>query len=625
MCGIAGFRSNSVPDPQGTIRAMMDSIAHRGPDDEGQIDIDNVSFGHKRLSIIDIEHGHQPMQTEDQRFTLIFNGEIYNYLELRELLIAKNHKLRTHSDTEVLLLLYVEFGKDVVDYLNGMFAFAIYDAQEKELFLARDHFGIKPLYYYHDQDNFVFASEIKALLKHPAVPREVDQRSIYEYLTFQFVLKKHTLFQSINKLEPGTYLRLKDGQITEKREYWKLEYYIDDTKTENQFLDELLDLLENSLLIQVRSDVPVGSHLSGGLDSSAVAVLASQNYAGQLKTFTGGFKESASYDETNYARIVSDSISSEHFEIFPTANDFIDCFEKLVYHMDEPGAGPGIFPQYMVSKLASEQVKVVLGGQGGDEVFGGYARYAIAYLEQCIKGSIFETQEEGQHVVTLPSIIPNLALLREYVPLIQSQFSSGLFGEMDRRYFKMIDRSPNLHQMYAPEFLSERHSDTIFSKFTEIFNNPETPSYFNKMTYFDVKTLLPTLLQVEDRVSMAVSLESRVPLLDKRIVELSSRMSPTLKFSGGKTKYMLSKALKNILPRETLERKDKMGFPVPINEWMQGPLKEFVLDIFNSQRARERGVYNIQAINSHISKMGKFNRDLWGAINLELWFKNLID
>lgn len=628
MCGIAGFIGKGNYDPQATMEGMLESIAHRGPDDRAIYQSSSLplTFGHVRLSIIDITHGKQPMTSADERYTLVFNGEIYNYLELRQQLIQKGCQLHTFSDTEVLLHMYITYGKDMLNQLNGMFAFAIYDNVEQTVFMARDHFGIKPLYYYNKNGTFVFASEIKALLKHPEISARRNEKGLYEYLTFQMVLDEDTLFHGVKKLEPASYMIIKDNQIIEKNEYWKLDYNnIDEETSEEVFADELLLLLQNSLSIQIRSDVPLGAYLSGGIDSSLVATLASKFYSNQLDTFTGGFKTGPEFDESKYAEIVSKSIDSKHHMIYPEANDFIDTFEKLVYHMDEPAAGPGLFPQYMVSKLASENVKVVLGGQGGDEIFGGYTRYAVAYLEQCLKGAIFETQEEGNHVVTLSSIIDNLPSLRGYFPMIKNQFAKGLFDPMDKRYFRLIDRSPNLHNWYQPDFLAGRDEDLIFERFAKVFNNPDTPSYFNKMTYYDLKTLLPSLLQVEDRVSMAVSIESRVPLLDRRIVELATKMPPTMKFAAGKTKHMLIKSVKNVLPKEIIERKDKMGFPTPLNEWVAGPMKGYVLDILRSQKARERGLYKINDIEKQLSSNPKFSRDLWGLLNLELWHKKFID
>ena len=628
MCGIVGYIDQSNKEgAENKVLHMMEQIKHRGPDDQNTYinDEDGVNFGHVRLSIIDIKNGQQPMFSPDERYVIVFNGEIYNFLELRQSLVQKGHDLKTYSDTEVIIHMYIEYGKEMLGKLNGMFAFAIYDKVEKTTFLARDHFGIKPLYFYDKKGLFAFASEIKALVAHPQIEAAANDKNIYEYLTFQMILGEETMFQDIMKLEPASYMIVKNGSVVEKEEYWNLRYDINETKKEDEFFDELLLLLQNSASIQIRSDVPLGAYLSGGLDSSIVSTFASQFYFGKLKTFTGGFKISKDYDETNYARIVSESIDSDHYEVFPEEKDFIDTIEKLVYHMDEPAAGPGLFSQYMVSKLAAEHVKVVLGGQGGDEIFGGYARYAVAYLEQCLKGAIFENQEEGQHVVTLNSIIENLPMLKQYMPMIKNQFADGLFDSMDKRYYRLVDRSPSLHKMYDDDFLSKRDESHIMSKFLNVFNSPETSSYFNKMTYFDMKTLLPSLLHVEDRVSMAVSIESRVPLLDRRIVELASRIPPTIKYAGGKTKYMLVNSVRNILPSEIIQRKDKMGFPTPLNEWMKGGMKDFVLDIMLSQKAVERGIYKTDQIEKQITENSKFNRDLWGALNLELWHRTFID
>ena len=585
----------------------------------------NIAFGHTRLAIIDIDNAVQPMTSTDNRYIIIFNGEIYNYLELRQHLVSKGIKFKTHSDTEVLLNMYIVYGKECVSKLNGMFAFAVYDKVKDSMFLARDHFGIKPLYYTYQNNDFIFASEVKAILEYPDIKAEVDQKSLNEYMTFQVMLKKHTLFKNIHSLEPATYLYLESGKIKEKKKYWEFDYNIDETLSEEEYTTELLHLLENSLNIQTRSDVPIGAYLSGGIDSSLVSTLASKNYFGDFHTFCGGFKDSKDFDETHYAQIVQKSINSIHHEIFPTSKDFTDNFEKIMYHMDYPEAGPGVFSQYMVSKLVSQHVKVVLGGQGGDEIFGGYTRYAVAYLEQALKGAIFETSEEGKHLVTLQSIIPNMAQLKNYIPLLKEQFKEGLFDPMDERYYRMMNRSHNLHKIYNQEFLSTFEEEQLLDKFKQVFNHPDTKSYFNKMTHFDLKTLLPALLHVEDRMSMAVSIESRVPILDYRIVELASKMPPAMKFSGGKTKAMLIKSVKNILPKEIINRKDKMGFPTPINNWLAGDLKEYALDILTSQKAKQRGYLNITNIEKQINQSGQFSRDLWGALNLEMWHRKFID
>jgi len=624
MCGIVGFYSNRN-DKESVVNTQLKTLYHRGPDDQRTYIDKNIAFGHSRLAIIDINHAQQPMESFNNRFVLVFNGEIYNYLELRQHLVSKGIQFKTHSDTEVLLNMYIVYGKECVNKLNGMFAFSVYDKQKDTLFLARDHFGIKPLYYSYKNNDFIFASEVKAILKYPDIKAEVDMKSMNEYLTFQVMLKKHTLFKNIHTLEPATYMVVEKGKVKEKKKYWEFSYDIDDSKTEEQYSSELLHLLENSLNIQTRSDVPVGAYLSGGIDSSLVSTLASKNYFGDFQTFSGGFKDSKEFDETQYAKIVHKSINSIHHEIFPTSKDFIDTFENITYHMDYPEAGPGVFSQYMVSKLASEHVKVVLGGQGGDEIFGGYTRYAVAYLEQALKGAIFDTSEEGKHLVTLQSIIPNMSQLKNYVPLLKEQFKEGLFDPMDERYYRMMNRSHNLDKIYNQEFLSTFEEEQLLDKFKQVFNHPDTKSYFNKMTHFDLKTLLPALLHVEDRMSMAVSIESRVPILDYRIIELASKMPPSMKFSGGKTKAMLIKSVNNILPKVIIDRKDKMGFPTPINNWLAGDLKGYALDILTSQKATQRGYLNTQAIEKQINESGRFSRDLWGALNLEMWHRKFID
>ena len=624
MCGIVGFYSKRN-DKKHIIDEQLKTLSHRGPDDNDTFLNANIAFGHSRLAIIDINHAKQPMKSADHQYILIFNGEIYNYLELRQHLVSKGMQFKTYSDTEVLLNMYIYYGKNCVSKLNGMFAFTIYDTQNDSLFLARDHFGIKPLYYTYKENDFIFASEVKAILKYPGIKAESDMQSINEYLTFQVMLKKHTLFKNIHSLEPATYMIVQNGKIKEKKKYWEFDYQIDESKTEEQYTSELLHLLENTLNIQTRSDVPIGAYLSGGIDSSLVSTLASKNYFGDFHTFSGGFKDSPDFDETGYAQIVHRSINSIHHEIFPTSNDFSDTFEQIIYHMDYPEAGPGVFSQYMVSKLASEHVKVVLGGQGGDEIFGGYTRYAVAYLEQALKGAIFETAEEGKHLVTLQSIIPNMAQLKNYVPLLKEQFKEGLFDPMDERYFRMMNRSHRLGEIYNQDFLQTFEQEQLLDKFKQVFNHPDTQSYFNKMTHFDLKTLLPALLHVEDRMSMAVSIESRVPILDHRIVELAAKMPPAMKFAGGKTKSMLINSVKNVLPREIINRKDKMGFPTPINNWLAGDLKEYALDILTSQEAKNRGYLNTNAIEKQINQSGKFSRDLWGALNLEMWHRKFID
>lgn len=626
MCGIAGIANTTAGINKDTLTAMSRALSHRGPDDSGEYISGKTGLAHRRLSIIDLSTGHQPMWDKENRYVIVFNGEIYNYLELRQELLQAGHSLRTKSDTEVLLYLFIKDGEKCLCKLIGMFAFAIYDTQEQSLFLSVDHFGIKPLYYSETKEGFVFASEIKSLLKHPEIAARVNSGALYEYVTFQFCLNDRTLFEGVRKVEPGSFLKVKQGRVQTKSKYWQLDFTVDTHHTEEYFIERLSFLLQDSVRLQLRSDVPLGAYLSGGLDSTSVTCYAAQMMGKPIATFSGGFKESELYDETRYARIVSNSQKTIHHEIFPTAQDFVDSISKLIYHMDEPAAGPGLFPQYFVSKMASQNVKVVLGGQGGDEIFGGYARYLVAYLEQCIKSAIFEQQEEGRFVVTLGTIIPNLSLLKQYVPLLKKFWSGGVFEPMDKRYFQLINRMRGNEGVFAREFLNEYDETKTFETFAAMFNQPETKSYFNRMTCFDMRTLLHALLQVEDRMSMAVSLESRVPLLDHRIVELVASMPPTLKFADGKTKHVFRQVVKDRVPPEIFNRKDKMGFPVPLSEWFKsGVAREFVLDTLLSDRAKKRGVLNHAEIAKYLDQEKPFDRGLWGALCLELWFNNFID
>lgn len=628
MCGICGiFNAADDQEPRRPIvKAMMDRLEHRGPDDHGMHAGKGVIFGFRRLSIIDLAHGKQPMHSADGRYTLVFNGEIYNYLELRESLVRGGARFRTESDTEVLLQLLIRDGEKALPQLNGMFAFALADNQTGEWMLARDPLGIKPLYYAVLSDEIVFASEIKALLVHPRIQAAPDWAGIQQYLTLQFCLDDQTLFRGIQKVEPGCFLQGHLARIDRKVRYWDADFRIDEHHTEAYFVDRLRELLGDSARLQIRSDVPLGAHLSGGLDSSVVTLLAARQRGGSTKAFHGTFREGPGYDESAYARTAAESSATELLTTVATAQQFADDLPRLIYAMDEPVAGPGLFPQYRVSKLAAEHVKVVLGGQGGDEIFGGYARYLIGYLEQALKGGIFETQEEGRHLVTLASIIPNLPLLQQYQPLLQHFWRDGLFEDMDARYFRLIDRSPDIQHLLSAEARAQFQRDEVYAAFQKTFNHPDTKSYINKMTHFDLKTLLPALLHVEDRVSMAVSLESRVPLLDTRIVDLVASMPPQLKFQGGKSKHVLRDAVRGLVPEKVLNRKDKMGFPVPLKEWMQkGPVREFVCDVLLSQRSKQRGLFIPEALERLIDTEAAFGRQLWGVLCLELWHQQFID
>lgn len=528
MCGIAGMLGPAAAreGAASEVRAMLDRIRHRGPDGEGLVATPGAVLGHVRLAIIDLEGGAQPMATPDGRWLISFNGEIYNFLELRQELTQQGVRFRTFSDTEVLLHLLAREGMSALPRLNGMFAFTLVDTTTGEWWMARDHFGVKPLYMTRIDGAVLFASEIKALTAHPAVARAVDAEALQDYFTFQFCLGPRTLFRGIEKLEPGEVVSGRGAELRERRIWWTPDFAIDEHHTEAWFDEQLRVLLEDAVRLQIRSDVPLGAHLSGGLDSSVVATLAARVLRTGVPTFHGRFAEGAAYDESRYAEQVAGAIGGPMHVAVPTADEFVSDLPMLVRMLDEPVAGPGVFPQYRVSKLARAHVKVALGGQGGDELFCGYARYLLGYLEQALKGAITRTTEEGRHIVTLSSIVPNLPTLEQYQPLMRQFWSRGLFEEMDRRYFWLINRAP----------------------------------------------------QTAD-----------------------------------------------LLPREVFERRDKMGFPVPLGEWLRGgPVREFVGDTLGSAEARQRGLFRPEALDRMVADPGAGARQLWGALCLELWHRDVL-
>jgi asparagine synthase (glutamine-hydrolysing) len=630
MCGIFGSIGPTDLDERraGALRALR-AIEHRGPDGEG-VAVDSaagVLLAHKRLAIIDPEHGKQPMDTADGRLTIVFNGAIYNYLELRRELIAKGHPIHSYSDTEVLLYAYREWGEGCLSRLLGMFAFAIWDRDRQRLFCARDRVGIKPFYFAFDGLSFTFASEIKAIVAAGAVKPTPHAQGLQDYLTFQFCLGDKTLFEGVHRLEAGCYATLQLGgvrPVLSTRTYWDVSYDVDEEHDEAWFVDHLAALIEDATRMHLRSDVPLGAHLSGGLDSSVIACLAADMLAGErIKTFTGYFAEGPQFDETGYAKQVASFAGTDYQQTCVPGNELADVLPRLMHYMDEPVAGPGVIPQYYVSRLAAQHVKVVLGGQGGDELFVGYARYLVAYLEQCLSSAINETASAGRFAVTLESIVPNLPLLKTYRPMLQGLWRDGLFESADSRYFKLIDRSEGMMNLFNADSFDGAYSP--FESFQKIFNREGLQSLVNQMTYFDLKGSLPALLHVEDRTSMAASIESRVPLLDHRIVEFMARIPPNVKFAGGRMKHIFKESVRNVIPDSILNRKDKMGFPTPLAQWTRGHANVFVKDVLLSKQARERGLYNMGAIEKAISNEREFGRVVWGLLCLELWHRIYID
>lgn len=630
MCGIFGFVSAGARSSQtvlNDLRVGLNAISHRGPDGEGAwaSDSGTVGLGHRRLSVIDLATGEQPMHSDDCRYTIVYNGEIYNYIELRNELGANN--FRTQSDTEVVLRAYQRWGRDCVCRFRGMFAIAIWDEQERNLFLARDRFGIKPLYWAQTANGLYFGSEVKALL--PFLDqRRVSCAAMSDYFTFQFCLGEKTLMDGVWQLPAAHEALVPLGQVPQAQRYWEVHYDIDYDHTEYWFSERLRELMDDSVRMHLRADVEVGSYVSGGVDSSLLASLAREaRPGGRFQAFNGRFTEGADFDESRYAAVLANEQNMQLHVADIGEQDFVDHIAKVIWHLDQPTAGPGSFAQYMVSKLVGQNVKVVIGGQGGDEIFGGYARYLVAYFEQCIRGAIEGTLHSGNYLVTYESIIPNLETLRQYKPMLREFWAHGLFDERDERYWRLVNRANTFGGILNAEAMDQRET---MAEFKSIFwgENVGKESYFDSMTHFDFKTLLPALLHVEDRMSMAHGVEARVPFLDHPLVEFAATIPADIKFKNGELKRLLKTVFSGRLPQAITNRKDKMGFPVPINLWLKrgGKARELIGDILGSERAKSRPYLAPgMSVDALLDSQSIYGRNLWALLSLELWHQQFVD
>jgi asparagine synthase (glutamine-hydrolysing) len=627
VCGIGGAVAlvGSLKNPQKYLAVFDKLLTHRGPDGSSHwVRSDSsVLFAHYRLAVIGLsDDSAQPMASLEQS-VVSFNGEIYNYRELRENAAQRGYRFQTKSDTESILATYALDGVVGISKLRGMFAFALMDERNDRVVLARDRFGIKPLFYTIQDGVLYFASEQKALL--PFLPSiKTNSKALAEYLTFQYTISEATMFEGIEQLMPGHYLTVQRGTI-QITKYWDISYELDYSWTAETAERRLRELLDDSIDVHLRSDVEVGAYLSGGIDSSLVAILAAGKSEFGRKAFHGRFTQHPGYDESVFASDASASFGGDLRILDITADDFQQHIRSIIWHLDQPTAGPGAFPQFMVSALAAKEVKVLLGGQGGDEIFGGYARYLIAYFEQCIKSAIDGTYKNGNYVVTIESIIPNLGILREYKPLMQEFWKEGLFGPLDERFFRLVDRSTD---MKSEVLWQDLDLGAVKESFFKVFNsrsNVRKEAYFDSMTHFEFKTLLPALLHVEDRMSMAHGLESRVPFLDHPLVEFVATVPADLKFQGGHLKHLLKNGYRDTLPRSILERRDKMGFPVPLKEWFGGELRPFVMDILSNMHSRQRDYFNTEEIMKNFGSEAQFSRKIWGLLSLELWQQEFHD
>jgi asparagine synthase (glutamine-hydrolysing) len=616
MCGIAGiYNTNGQPADMLILQQMARCIEHRGPDRESFHLDAGLGFAHRHLRIIDLsDAAMQPMTNEDGSIWLIFNGEVYNYIEMRPILEASGHTFRSHSDSEAIIHAYEEWGEECLHRLNGMFAFALWDAPRKRLFIARDRVGVKPLYYSWDGASLVFASEIKALLMHPAIKPRANLSAITQYMTAMYTTGEQTWFEGIRRLLPGHYIIL-DPTGLQVRQWWDLPSNEDPlgAHPEQHYIAETRLLLEDSARLRLRSDVPLGSHLSGGLDSSAIVALLSNLLAPhgeRIRTFSGAFAEGPDYDERPYIHEVVSRYQTNHSETIPTAADLRRLMEQIVWHMDEPAAGPGVLLQWAVCELTRRSgVTVVNGGQGGDEAWGGYFGYLPAYLKT------LSMQARRRPALYGPLLREALTLLARKqtrtaaVKALRSGRRGRLSAEIPRR-----DWAGPLFANHTSAPSPPPHSHDSCTPLAQAM-------------YYDLKWYLPALLQVEDRTSMAFSLESRAPLLDYRLLELAASVPSALRLKRLDMKHILKQAVKDLLPPSIRRRTDKKGMPTPVDLWFRGELNGWVTQQLSSTTARSlfSPQYIEQAIAEHTSGKRDRSLDLWKMLNVTTWWRLFID
>ena len=632
MCGIAGrleFEPGRKAAP-GLVQRMCDVIAHRGPDDSGVWAQGPVALGHRRLAIVDLSPaGHQPMSHADGRYWIVFNGEIYNFLELREQLEHSGHVFRSRTDTEVILHLYERHGVDCLRLLRGMFAFAIWDTQERQLFIARDRVGKKPLAYHLDDRGLTFASEIKAVLQDPDVDREPDPVALHHYLTWQCVPAPLSAFKGVQKLMPGHYLIARDGKVEVQR-YWRLEYgpkhSARNAREEKDLEAELIDRLEEATALRMIADVPLGAFLSGGVDSSAVVAMMCRRASFPVRTFSIGFDDD-SYDELGFARATAQHFETRHTE-FTVRPNALEVLPKLVWHYDEPYADASAIPTYYVSKLAREHVTVVLNGDGGDENFAGYDRYVANGLALRL-GLLARVLGSGA-VRRLIDLLPHGAtssssrwrLKRFLAPLGLSP------QERNAAWQAQFDRESKL-QLYTSAFRRDVGPADAEELLYARYRDAGAADFLDATLYTDVTGYLPdALLTKVDIASMAVALEARSPFLDHVFMEWAARLPERLKLDGRRTKVLLKRSLRGIVPDDVLDRR-KMGFNAPVDQWLRGDLKDLSHDLLLSSRALDRGYFERRFVERMLREHAKGTRNwhtqIWNLMMLESWHRQFVD
>ncbi|HKS05502.1 MAG TPA: asparagine synthase (glutamine-hydrolyzing) [Gemmatimonadaceae bacterium] len=626
MCGIVGMmRFDGRAVDERALNAMRDAMLHRGPDDAGTLVDGPIGIGQRRLSIVDLSPaGHNPMCNEDGTIWIVFNGECYNYVELREELLQRGHKFSSHTDTECIIHLYEEMGERCVEKLGGMFAFVIWDSRRKLLFAARDRIGIKPFHYYADAHQFVCASEIKGILAAPGVTAAVDHRGIADYFFSGFPLAGRTLFSGINQLPPGHSITV-DANGVRTRKYWDVEYKYNHSRSSSATHDELTALLDDAVKLHCRSDATLGCHLSGGIDSSTVTGLAA-HHRGAMKTFSIRFAEGGWYDETQFARAQAAHSRAQYMEAIPDGNDLGSVLPGLVWHMEMPLPNLGGFSYFTVSRLASAHVKVTLTGHGGDEVFAGYpAQFRTAFGTNPFPTD--EREPDAQHEAGAANAFGRL--MRRIQRLGVGGIARGLWNRAfptpmtpeDLWVALHCGRTPDKNPLLAKKFVGGLAGYSPRNDYLSAFTGAPTNEMLDRCLYHDLRCYLPGLLHMEDRVSMAVSVESRVPLLDHRIVEFMATVPPMQKVPGMQPKALLRNAAGAALADAVRYRKDKRPFPVPFQFWVREVLKNMSREVLLAPQSLDRGIFDADRLRRwDLSAI-----EIWGALNLELWFRIFID
>jgi len=610
------------------LERMRDVLTHRGPDDAGLFIDGCVGLGHRRLSIVDVASGHQPMTNEDGTLHIVYNGEIYNHADFRASLEARGHRYETHCDTETILHLYEEHGQACVDHLRGMFAFAIWDQQKRELFVARDRLGVKPLYYAQTSDgSFYFASEIKALLETGEIKAELNYKALPDYLANHATSGEETLFAGIKRLLPGHTLLWSDGAIRINK-YWDVSFARsdDDKRSDSDYVAEWSELFRESVRLRLMADVPLGMFLSGGIDSSAIAAVMSGMVNEPIKTFSVAFQEREA-NELEYARVVARAFKTNHHEVVVSPEDFFEVLPKLLWHEDEPIAHPSSVALFFVSQLAAQHVKVVLTGEGSDELLAGYGRYRKTLLNLSF-GQRYEDLVPRDIRNAVKSRIAALPAKSRVGQKLRRTFLS-LNTDIESIYFDnfaVFSRAMQ-RKLFTAQAREQIGAIDPYAGMLDAFTSSDATTTLDRLLYADTKTYLHELLMKQDQMSMAASIESRVPFLDHKLVEFSARLPERMKLRGATTKYILRESMKNLLPAEILTR-PKMGFPVPIGSWFRGEYAPVVQEYLLSERALDRGIFDPAFVHTLVQRhqAGENHAErLWALVNFEIWQRQFFD